>query len=71
MFSFSVMRAEGLCLIFPVLYFDLCSVWDLRSNQEVGSLPTTNAVTSLELSRDGQMLTACHDKTVTVYDVNS
>eukprot|EP00117_Sycon_ciliatum_P042264 scpid60964/ scgid30765/ Serine-threonine kinase receptor-associated protein len=48
---------------------DSCiGVWDLRSNQEVQSLPTTNAVTSLELSRDGNHLTACHDRIVTVYN---
>lgn len=53
--------------------FDLVlnSVWDLRSNEEVKSIPASNAVTSLELSRDKTLLAACHDRIVTVYDVDT
>lgn len=49
----------------------LFSVWDLRSGSEVHSVPTTNAVTSLELSRDSTILMATHDRVVSLFDART
>ena len=61
---------KHLCVVFQsrVYTFSDCRIWDVRSGSMVKSLELESPATSVELSRDRDILTVAHGRKVTFVD---